>query len=172
MAGQQSMTPVEEGYPDVLSDVTPRLPPVRAVKLAIDLIPGAAPIAQAPHRMAQPELELLKEQIDEYLAKGFIRPSSSPWGAPALLVGKKDGGRRMCIDYRKINQVTIKNKYPLPRIDDLFDQLNGAQFFSNIDLQHGFHQLRVKEADIPKTAFRTRYGLFEFLVMPFGVTDR
>ena len=141
------------------------------MEFAIDLILCTTPIARAPHRMAQPELEILKEQIEEYSAKGFIRPSTSPWGAPVVLVGKNDGDKILCVDYRWLNKVTIKNKYPLPRIDDFFDQLNEARIFSKIDLQKGFHQLRVKKEDIPKTAFRTRYGHFEILVMPFGVTN-
>ena len=103
--------------------------------------------------------------------KGFIRPNVSPWGAPVLFVKKKDGTLRMCINYRQINKVTVKNKYSLPRIEDLFDQLKGACIFSKIDLRSGYYQLRVKDADAPKTAFRTRYGHYEFLVMPFGLTN-
>ncbi|KAJ0455185.1 putative nucleotidyltransferase, Ribonuclease H [Helianthus annuus] len=113
----------------------------------------------------------LRTQLDELLAKGFIRPSSSPWGAPILFVKKKDGSMRLCIDYRELNKVTIKNRYPLPRIDDLFDQLQGASYFSKIDLRSGYHQLKVKDEDVHKTAFRTRYGHYEFLVMPFGLTN-
>ncbi|CAN4096859.1 unnamed protein product [Withania somnifera] len=121
--------------------------------------------------MAPTELHELKEQLKDLLEKGFIRPSMSPWGAPVLFVRKKDGTLRMCIDYVQLNRVTIKNKYPLPRIDDLFDQLHGAKCFSKIDLRSGYHRVRVKEKDIPKTAFRTRYGHFEFLVMSFGSTN-
>jgi hypothetical protein len=116
-------------------------------------------------------LKELKKQLQDLVDRGFIRPSVSPWGAPVLFVRKKDGSLRMCLDYRDLNRVTIKNKYPLPRIDNLFDQLKEATVFSKIDLRLGYHQLKVKEADIPKTAIRTRYGHYEFLVMPFGVTN-
>ncbi|GJU62308.1 putative reverse transcriptase domain-containing protein [Tanacetum coccineum] len=115
--------------------------------------------------------EGLSEQLKELSDKGFIRPSSSPWGAPVLFVKKKDGSFRMCIDYRELNKLTVKNRYPLPRIDDLFDQLQGSSVYSKIDLRSGYHQLRVREEDIPKTAFRTRYGHYEFQVMPFGLTN-
>ncbi|RVW68549.1 Retrovirus-related Pol polyprotein from transposon 17.6 [Vitis vinifera] len=121
--------------------------------------------------MAPLKLKELKTQLDELLGKGFIRPSTSSWGAPMLFVEKKDGTLRLCIDYRKLNRVTVKNKYPLPRIDDLFDQLKGAKYFSKIDLRTRYHQLRVRKEDVPKTAFRTRYGHYEFLVMPFGLTN-
>ena len=121
--------------------------------------------------MAPTELKELKTQLQEVLDKGFIRPSVSPWGAPVLFVKKKDGTLRMCIDYRKINKVTVKNKHSLARIEDLFDQLRGLSVFSKIDLRLGYYQLRVKEVDVPKTAFRTRYGHCEFLVMPFGLTN-
>ena len=122
-------------------------------------------------RLAPAELKGLKEQLQELLDKGFIRPSTSPWGAPVLFVKKKDGTLRLCIDYRELNKVTVKNKYPLPRIDDLFDQLQGAQYFSKIDLRSGYHQLWIREADVSKMAFRTRYGHYEFLVMSFGLTN-
>ncbi|KAK9153378.1 hypothetical protein Sjap_000858 [Stephania japonica] len=121
--------------------------------------------------MSASEQGELRSQLEELLQKGFIHPSMSPWGAPVLFVKKKDGSLRLCIDYRKLNQVTIRNRYPLPRIDDLFDQLAGAKFFSKIDLRSGYHQLRIRESDIEKTAFSTRYGLFEFTVMPFRVTN-
>ena len=156
-------------------DVFPKelcwVPPDQEVEFGLNLLPGTAPVSIAPYRMAPKELVELKAQIQELLDRGFIRPSVSPWGAPVLFVKKKDGTMRMCIDYRQLNKLTIKNKYPLPRIDDLFDQLRGASVFSKIDLRSGYHQLRVKEADIHKTAFRTRYGHYEFLVMPFGLTN-
>ena len=123
------------------------------------------------HRMVSVELQELKVQIQELLGKGFIRPSTSPWGALVLFVKKKDKTLRLCIDCRQLNRVTIKNRYPLPKIDDLFDQLRGAQVYSKIDLRTGYHQLRVREVDIPKTTFRTRYEHFEFTVMPFGLTN-
>ncbi|KAD2805861.1 hypothetical protein E3N88_39238 [Mikania micrantha] len=131
----------------------------------------AAPVAKAPYRLAPSEMQELSGQLQELLDKGFIRPSFSPWGAPILFVKKKDGSFRMCIDYRELNKLTIKNRYPLPRIDDLFDQLQGATYSSKIDLRSGYHQLRIHDDDIPKTAFRTRYGHYEFLVMPFGLTN-
>ncbi|KAA3464255.1 DNA/RNA polymerases superfamily protein [Gossypium australe] len=158
-------------YVDVFPEELPGLPPDREVEFGIDLLPGTAPVSIAPYRMAPKELVELKAQIQELLDRGFIRPSVSPWGAPVLFVKKKDGTMRMCIDYRQLNKLTIKNRYPLPRIDDLFDQLKGASVFSKIDLRSGYHQLKVKEADIHKTAFRTRYGHYEFLVMPFGLTN-
>ncbi|KAJ0431848.1 putative nucleotidyltransferase, Ribonuclease H [Helianthus annuus] len=163
--------PVISEYPEVFPEELPGLPPDRQVEFRIDIIPGAAPIARAPYRLAPMEMKELRTQLDELLTKGFIRPSSSPWGAPVLFVKKKDGSMRLCIDYRELNKVTIKNRYPLPRIDDLFDQLQGASYFSKIDLRSGYHQLRVRDEDVHKTAFRTRYGHYEFLVMPFGLTN-
>jgi len=121
--------------------------------------------------MSPIELIELKKQLEELLDKQFVRPSVSPWGAPVLLVKKKDGTMRLCVDYLQLNKVTIRNKYPLPRIDDLMDQLVGACVFSKIDLRSGYHQIRVKSEDIPKTTFRTRYSHYEYLVMPFGVTN-
>ena len=158
-------------YPEVFPKEFSGLPPKREVEFFIDLVHGSSPISKAPYRMAPMELAELKKQIEELLEKGFIRPSVSPWGAPVLFVRKKDGSLRLCIDYRQLNKITIKNKYPLPRIDDLLDQLAGASIFSKIDLRTGYHQLRVREEDVPKTAFRTRYGHYEFLVMPFGLTN-
>ncbi|KAJ0581106.1 putative nucleotidyltransferase, Ribonuclease H [Helianthus annuus] len=149
----------------------PGLPPQRQVEFRIDLVPGAAPVAKAPYRLAPSEMQELSTQLQELLDKGFIRPSFSPWGAPVLFVKKKDGTLRMCIDYRELNKLTIKNRYPLPRIDDLFDQLQGSSYYSEIDLRSGCHQLRIQEESVPRTAFRTRYGHYEFLVMPFGLTN-
>jgi hypothetical protein len=166
----ESISVVEE-FMYVFPEELPGMTPEREVEFYIDLIPGTAPIAKRPYRMAPTELAELKLQIAELQQKGYIRPSSSPWGAPVLFVTKKDGSMRMCIDYRSLNEVTIKNKYPLPWIDDLFDQLQGAKYFSKIDLRSGYHQLRIKEADVQKTTFVTRYGQYEFTVMPFGLTN-
>lgn len=158
-------------FADVFLEDLLGIPPDRQVEFTIDLVPGAAPVSKAPYRMAPKELQELKLQLEELLEKGFIQPSVSPWEAPVLFVKKKDGSMRMCIDYRELNHLTIKNKYPLPRIEDLFDQLRGAAVFSKIDLRSGYHQLKIKASDIPKTTFRTRYGHYEFTVMPFGLTN-
>ncbi|GJQ99718.1 putative reverse transcriptase domain-containing protein [Tanacetum coccineum] len=147
-----------------------RLEDVPVVQEFPEVFPKDLP-ARAPYRLAPSEMKELAEQLQELTDKGFIRPSSSPWGAPVLFVKKKDGSFRMCIDYRELNKLTVKNRYPLPRIDDLFDQLQGSSIYSKIDLRSGYHQLRVREEDIPKTAFRTRYGHYEFQVMPFGLTN-
>nr|CAD39902.2 OSJNBa0065B15.6 [Oryza sativa Japonica Group] len=163
--------PIVRDYPDVFPDDLPGMPPKRDIEFRIDLVPGTTPIHKRPYRMAANELAEVKRQVDDLLQKGYIRPSSSLWGAPVIFVEKKDHTQRMCVDYRALNDVTIKNKYPLPRIDDLFDQLKGATVFSKIDLRSGYHQLRIKEEDIPKTAFTTRYGLFECTVMSFGLTN-
>ncbi|GKE28130.1 putative reverse transcriptase domain-containing protein [Tanacetum coccineum] len=152
--------PIVWDFPDVFPEDLPGLPPTRQVEFQIDLIPGGAPVARAPYRLAPSEMKELSEQLKELSDKGFIRPSSSPWGAPVLSVKKKDGSFRMCIDYQELNKLTVKNRYPLPRIDDLFDQLQGSNVYSKIDLQSGYHQLRVREEDIAKTAFRTRYGIY------------
>jgi len=163
--------PVVEEYADVFPDEIPELPPSRDVDFSIDLIPGAGLVSMAPYRMAPAELAELKKQIEDLLEKKFIRLSASPWGAPVLLVKKKDGSSRLCVDYRQLNKLTIKNKYPLPRIDDLLDQLRGAAVFSKIDLRSRYHQILVKPEDVQKTAFRSRYGHYEYVVMPFGVTN-
>jgi len=163
--------PMVQEFEDVFPDEIPRLPPNREVEFTIDLVPGIGPVSMAPYRMASAELVELKKQIEELLGKKFIRPSTSPWGAPILLVKKKDGSSRLCVDYRQLNKMTIKNKYPLPRIDDLMDQLHGAAIFSKIDLRPGYHQILVKTDDVQKTAFRSRYGHYEYVVMPFGVTN-
>nr|GFA81201.1 putative reverse transcriptase domain-containing protein [Tanacetum cinerariifolium] len=163
--------PVICNFHEVFPDDLPGLPPPRQVEFKIKLIPGAAPVARAPYHLAPSELKELSDQLKELSEKGFIRPSSSPWGAPVLFVKKKDGSFRMCIDYRELNKLTVKNRYPLPRIDDLFDQLQGSSVYSKIDLWSGYHQFRIREEDIPITAFWTRYGHFEFQVMPFGVTN-
>ena len=159
------------GYPDVFSEELPRLPPRREIEFTIDVLPGATPASITPYRMAPKELKELKLQLQELLEKGFIRSSVSPWRAPVLFVKKKDGTLRLCVDYRQLNKMTVKNKYPLPRIDDLFNQLKGADVFSKIDLRFGYHQLRIKDADVHKTAFRMRYGHYEFLVMSFGLKN-
>ncbi|GJY59472.1 putative reverse transcriptase domain-containing protein, partial [Tanacetum coccineum] len=160
-----------QDFPEVFPEDLPGLPPTRQVEFQIDLVPGAAPVARAPYRLAPSEMKELSKKLKELSDKGFIRPSSSPWGAPVLFVKKKDGSFRICIDYQELNKLTVKNRYPLPRIDDLFDQLQGSSIYSKIDLRSGYHQLKVREEDISKTAFRTRYGHYEFQVMPFGLTN-
>src|SRR5438128_5280550 len=163
--------PVVNEYPDVFPEELPGLPPQRVVEFSIELLPGTAPVFRRPYRMSQNDLAEMKVQLQELLDKGFIRPSSSSWGCPAMFVDKKDQTKRLVVDYRPLNEVTIKNKYPLPDINILFDQLAGAKVFSKIDLRSGYHQIRVREEDIPKTAFSTRYGLYEYLVMSFGLTN-
>nr|KYP75878.1 Transposon Ty3-I Gag-Pol polyprotein [Cajanus cajan] len=162
---------VVRDFAEVFPDEVPGLPPVREMEFSIDLVLGAGLVSVAPYRMAPAELSELKGQLEDLLEKQLVRPSVSPWGVPVLLVKKNDGGSRLCVDYRQLNKLTIKNKYPLPRIDDLMDQLRGASVFSKIDLRSGYHQIRMKEGDILKTAFRTRYGHYEYVVMPFGVTN-
>jgi hypothetical protein len=147
------------------------MPPDRDIEFIIELQPGTAPISKRSYRMPSNELAELKIQLQDLLDKGFIRPSASPWGCPALFVKKKDNSLRLCVDYHPLNAVTIKNKYPLPRIDILFDQLAGAKVFSKIDLRSGYHQIKIRPSDVPKMAFSTRYGLYEYLVMSFGLTN-
>jgi hypothetical protein len=163
--------PVVCEYPDVFPNELPGMPPDRDIEFAIELQPGTAPISMRPYRMPPTELAELKKKLQELLDKGFIRPSTSPWGCPTLFIKKKDESLRFCVDYRPLNAVTIKNKYPLPRIDVLFDQLVGAKVFSKIDLRSGYHQIKTRANDIPKTAFSTRYELYEYFVMSFGLTN-
>jgi hypothetical protein len=158
-------------FPDVFTDDLPGMPPERAIEFKIELQPGTAPISKAPYKISQEELVELKIQLKDLLDKGFICSSSSPWGCPALFISKKDKGLHLCVDCRPLNAVTVKNKYPLPRIDILFDQLAGAQVFSKIDLRSGYHQVKICDEDIPKMAFSIRYRLYEYLVMSFGLTN-
>jgi hypothetical protein len=141
------------------------------VEYVIELMTGAKPIAKSPYRMSSEELDELKKQLKKLLEQGFVRPSASLWGSPVLFLEKKDGTKRMCIDYRTLNSMTIKNKYPLPRIEDLLDRLKKAKFLSKIDLRLGYHQMKIREQDIPKMAFATRYGLYEFVVVSFELTN-
>ena len=158
---------VDVFFPDEL----PGLPPQRVVDFGIELHPGTSTISMTPHRMTLVELQELRVQLQELLDKGFIRPSTSPWGTSVLVAKKRGKTLRLCIDYRQLNRVTIQNQYLLPRTDDLFDQLRGVRVYFKIDLRTDYHQLRVRDTDIPKTAFRTRYGHFEFTMMPFGLTN-
>ena len=139
----QEEVPVVKDYPDVFPEELPGMPLDRDIEFLIELLPGTGPISKRPYRMPANDLEEIKKQIKELLKKGFIRRSSSPWGAPVLLVEKKDGSLRMVVDYHALNEVTIKNKYPLPMINDLFGQLQGAKVFSKIDLRSGYHQLKI-----------------------------
>src|SRR3954466_1707421 len=154
-----------------LTELPNQLPPQRKIDHSIDLIPGAEPPSRPTYRLLYVEMNELKKQLSDLLEKGFIRPSISPFGAPVLFVYKKEGSLRLCVDYCALNKITIKNRYPLPRIEELMDRLAGAKYFSKIDLYSGYHQIRIKEEDISKTAFRTRYGHFEFCVLPFGLTN-
>jgi hypothetical protein len=162
---------VVRDFSDVFPEELPGMPPDREVEFVIDLLPGTAPISKRPYMMSVQELKELKKQLTELQEAGYIHLSSSPWGAPVLFVQKKDGSQRMCVDYRSLNDVNVKNKYPLPCIEDLFDQMRGIWIFSKIDLRSGYHQMKIRPSDIPKTAFSTRYGLYEFTVMSFGLTN-
>jgi hypothetical protein len=170
-ASQGLEVPMVNEFPDVFPEELPGMPPDRDIEFVIELKPGTTPIYKTPYRMTTLELAELKEHVKKLLEKGFTRPSSSPWGAPVIFVPKMDGTQRLCMNYRALNEVTVKNKYPLPRIDDLFDQLCGVCVFSKIDLRSGYHQLKIRECDIPKTAFISRYGLYEYTVMSFGLTN-
>ncbi|GJT54365.1 putative reverse transcriptase domain-containing protein [Tanacetum coccineum] len=161
---------VRDFLEDFLEDL-PGIPLARQVEFQIDLVPSAAPVARAPYRLAPSKMKELAEKLQELSDKGFILPSSSPWGAPVLFLKKKDGSFRMCINYRELNKLKMKNRYPLSRFDGLFDQLQGSSVYSKIDLQSGYHQLRVRKVDILKTTFRMRYGHYEFQVMLFGLTN-
>jgi hypothetical protein len=163
--------PVVNEFLDVFPQELSEMPPDREIEFTIDLKPGTTPISQAPYKMGPKELKELKEQLDELESKGFIQESISPWGSPVIFVDKRDGGRIMCGDFRNLNNLTIKNKYPLPRIQDLFDQVHGARVFSKIDLRYGYHQIKIKPEDVPKTTFVSRYGHHEYLVVPFGLTN-
>jgi hypothetical protein len=171
ITSQLQEIPVVREFADVFPDELPGMPPDKDVEFVIELQPGTTPISKRPYHMPPKELAELKTQLQELLDKGCIRPSSSPWGCPTLFVKKKDSSLRLCVDYRPLNAVTIKNKYPLPCIDVLFDQLARAKVFSKIDLRSGYHQKKIRPCDIPKTAFSTRYVLCEYLVMSFGLTN-
>jgi hypothetical protein len=161
---------VLEDFEDVFKEV-PGLSPRRDIDFSLNFMLGAAPISKTPYRMSTPELKELQIHLEELLKQGCIRPSVSPWGSPVLFVRNKYGTLRLCIEFRQLNKVIVKNKYPLPRIDDLFDQLKDAKIFSKIDLRSGYHQVRIKEEDVSKTTFRTRYGNYEFTVVPFGLSN-
>jgi len=172
MTSAKCIKQVLEEFLDVMPEELPKdLPPKRQVDHAIAVAPEVAPPAKASYRMSHEELKELKVQLEELLAKSYIKPSKSPYGAPVLFVHKKDGTLRMCVDYRTLNKATVKNRYPLLQIDDLFDRLSGAKVFSRINLRLGYYQIRIAEGDEEKIACRTRYGSYEFLVMPFGLTN-
>lgn len=159
-------------FKDVFPEELPRgLPPSRGIEHRINILPGSRPPSRAPYRMSDEELVELRRQLKELVDADYIRPSTSPYAAPVLFVKKKSGELRMCVDYRALNSITVKNRYPLPRVDEIFDQLRGAKYFTKIDLRSGYHQIRVAAEDVEKTAFSTRYGHFEFVVMPFGLTN-
>src|SRR3954471_6297466 len=158
-------------YYDIFPDDLPGLPPYRSVDHAIELVNSAEPPHRSIYVLSQEELQILKKTLQELLDLGLIQPSKSPYGAPILFVKKKDGSLRMCVDYCALNKLTIKNRYPLPRIDEIFDRVQGTKVFSKLDLRSGYHQICIQDNDIPKTAFRTRYGHYEFMVMPFGLTN-
>jgi hypothetical protein len=157
-------------FEDVFKEV-PGLSPRRDIDFSIDLMPGEALVSKTPYRMSTPELKELQMQLEELLNKGYICPSVSPWGTPVLFVKNKDGMLRLCIDFIQLNKVTVKNKYSLSRIDDLFDQLKDARIFSKIYLRSGYHQVRIKEEYISKTTFKTRYGHYEFMMVSFGLSN-
>jgi hypothetical protein len=157
--------------PDVFLKDLPGMPLYWDVEFTIELQPGMAPISRRSYKMTLKELAKLKVQLNKLLDKGYIRLSSSTWGCPALFVKKKDQSLRLCVDYCPLNAITVKNKYPLPHIDILFDQLTGAKVFSKVDLHSGYHQIKIRLEDVPKTAFSISYGLYEYLVLSFGLTN-
>jgi hypothetical protein len=159
--------PVACEFLDVFLEDLLGMPPDRDVEFIIELQPGTTLIFRRPYKMTSKELAELKVQLNELLDKGYIRPSLSPWGCPALFVKKKDQYLRLCVDYRPLNVITIKNKYPLSRIDIFFDQLAGARVFFKVNLRSSYHQIKIRPEDVPKTTFSARYGLYEYLVMSF-----
>jgi hypothetical protein len=163
--------PVACEFPDVFSEDLPGMPPDRNVEFINELQPGTAPVSRRPYKMTPKELAELKVQLNELLGNGYIHPSSSPWGGPALFVKKKDQSLRLCVKYQPLNAVIIKNKYPLPHSDILFDQLTHARVFSKVDLRSGYQQIKIRPEDVPKTAFSTRYGLYKYLLVSFGLTN-
>jgi hypothetical protein len=163
--------PVACEFPNIFPEDLPGMPPDRDVEFTIELQPSTAPISRRSYKMTPKELAELKIQLKELLDKGYIHLSSSAWGYQPLFVKKKDQSLRLCVDYQPLNVITIKNKYPLSRINILFDQLAGAKVFSKVDLRSGYHQIKIHSEDIPKTTFSTRYGLYEYLVMSFGLTN-
>ncbi len=172
VTSSQCIKRILKEFSDVMLEELPEdLPPRRRVDHVIEVMLGVAPPAKAPYRMSHEELKELKVQLKELLAKSYIKPSKSPYGAPVLFVHKKDAMLRMSVDYKALNNATVKNQYPLPRIDDLFDRLSGANVFSRIDLRLGYYQIQIAEGDKEKTACRIRCGSYEFLVMPFGLTN-
>ena len=158
-------------FRDIFPEELTQLPPSREVDHEIEVIPGSSPVSRRPYKMSLPDAIELKEQLRQLLEQGFVKPINSPWGAPVLLQKKKDGTLQLCIDYRGLNLVTVKNKYPIPCIDELLDQLYSAKIFSKLDLRSGYYQIRIKEQDIPKIAFNTWFGHYEFIVMSFGLTN-
>ena len=169
---REQLKGILEEYKEVFLDkLSYGPPPKRIVDHKIDMAPGETPPHKSPYRLSVAELDELKCQINNLLDQGWIRPSTSPYGAPVLFIPKKDGKLRLCVNYWALNRVTTKNWYPLPKVEELMDRLHGAQYFTKIDLSSGYHQIKVKEADIHKTAFVSRYGSFEYTVMPFGLCN-
>jgi Reverse transcriptase (RNA-dependent DNA polymerase) len=171
LKGETATNALIEDFSDIFPHDLPHgLPPKRSIDLKIDLLTDTKPVKRPIYKLSEEELKLLKSQIDELLEEGFIRPSTSSWGSSVIFVPKKEGGLRMRIDYRALNKATIRNNYPLPRIDEVWDQIGGSKYFSSLDLRSGYNQIRAAEEDVQKTCFRTRYGAFEFLVVPFGLS--